>query len=49
VPLTLNFEAHMTGAQRNWLLRTRVPVRSIRFHRFEATSSALVRHACSQI
>ena len=33
----------MTAAQRDWLLRTRVPIRSIRFHRFEATSSALAR------
>ena len=33
----------MTAAQRDWLLRTRVPARAIRFHRFEAASSALVR------
>ena len=33
----------MSAAQRDWLLRTRVPVRDIRFHRFEAASSALVR------
>ena len=37
----------MTAAQRDWLLRTRVPVRDIRFHRFEAASSALVRWVTS--
>jgi hypothetical protein len=42
VPLALELDGLLTAAQRDWLLRTRVAIGSIRFHRFEATSSALV-------
>ena len=45
VLLALELDGLMTAAQRDWLLRTRVQIGNVRFHRFEASSSALVRAA----